>query len=269
MGLKGRLSLPFYQVDAFTDEVFSGNPAGVCLLEDPLEDQIMQQIAAENNLAETAFIRTDLSPYQIRWFTPTVEVDLCGHATLAAAYVLFNQKNSDDFVRFQSLRSGELIVIKNGEQLTLDFPVDQIIPIGIKNNWIEAIGTPILEAYKGRTDLILRVENESIVKEIQPDFASIKKWPYVGVIVTAKGSDVDFVSRFFGPAVGIDEDPVTGSAHTSLVAFWSKKLKKTKLSARQESKRQGNLLCEINGDRALITGNAQLYLKGEIYVPNH
>jgi PhzF family phenazine biosynthesis protein len=269
MGLKGRLSLPFYQVDAFTDEVFSGNPAGVCLLEDPLEDQIMQQIAAENNLAETAFIRTDLSPYQIRWFTPTVEVDLCGHATLAAAYVLFNQKNSDDVVRFQSLRSGELIVIKNGEQLTLDFPVDQIIPIGIKNNWIEAIGTPILEAYKGRTDLILRVENESIVKEIQPDFASIKKWPYVGVIVTAKGSDVDFVSRFFGPAVGIDEDPVTGSAHTSLVAFWSKKLKKTKLSARQESKRKGNLLCEINGDRALITGNAQLYLKGEIYVPNH
>jgi len=269
MGLKGLLSLPFYQVDAFTDEVFSGNPAGVCLLEDPLEDQIMQQIAAENNLAETAFIRTDLSPYQIRWFTPTVEVDLCGHATLAAAHVLYSEKNEGDDIRFQSLRSGELIVIKNGEHLTLDLPVDKIIPIGIKNEWIEAFGSPILEAYKGRTDLILRVENESIVKEIQPDFESIKRWPYVGVIVTAKGSDVDFVSRFFGPAVGIDEDPVTGSAHTSLVAFWSKKLKKTKLSARQESKRQGNLLCEINGDRALITGNAQLYLKGEIYVPNH
>jgi PhzF family phenazine biosynthesis protein len=229
----------------------------------------MQQIAAENNLAETAFIRTDLSPYQIRWFTPTVEVDLCGHATLAAAYVLFNEKNSEDVVRFQSLRSGELVVSKKKELLTLDFPVDQIIPIGIKNEWVEAIGSPILEAYTGRTDLILRVDNEDIVKEIQPDFESIKRWPYVGVIVTAKGSDVDFVSRFFGPAVGIDEDPVTGSAHTSLVVYWSKKLKKAKLSARLESKRQGNLLCEINGDRAFITGNAQLYLKGEIYVPNH
>ncbi|MEL0240577.1 MAG: PhzF family phenazine biosynthesis protein, partial [Flavobacteriaceae bacterium] len=121
----------------------------------------------------------------------------------------------------------------------------------------------------GRTDLILRVENEAVVKAIQPDFESIKRWPYVGVIVTAKGTDVDFVSRFFGPAVGINEDPVTGSAHTSLVVYWSKKLKKTKLSARQESKRKGDLLCEINGERALITGNAQLYLKGEIYVPNH
>jgi PhzF family phenazine biosynthesis protein len=269
MGVEDRISIPFYQVDAFTSKVFSGNPAGVCLLEGPLEDEVMQQIAAENNLAETAFIRTDLSPYQIRWFTPTVEVDLCGHATLAAAYVLFNEKNSEDVVRFQSLRSGELVVSKKTELLTLDFPVDQIIPIGIKNEWVEAIGSPILEAYNGRTDLILRVDNEDIVKEIQPDFESIKRWPYVGVIVTAKGSDVDFVSRFFGPAVGINEDPVTGSAHTSLVVYWSKKLKKTKLSARQESKRQGNLLCEINGDRALITGNAQLYLKGEIYVPNH
>lgn len=269
MGVKNRTSIPFYQVDAFTSKVFSGNPAGVCLLEEPLEDEVMQQIAAENNLAETAFIRIDLKPYQIRWFTPTVEVNLCGHATLASAYVLFKEKNIGDSIRFQSLRSGELIVTKNGERLTLDFPVDQIIPIGVKNEWVEAIGSPILEAYIGRTDLILRVENEAIVKEIQPDFASIKRWPYVGVIVTAKGADVDFISRFFGPAVGIDEDPVTGSAHTSLVVYWSKKLKKTKLSARQESKRQGNLLCEINGDRALITGNAQLYLKGEIYVPNH
>ena len=269
MDIKNRISLPFYQVDAFTNEVFSGNPAGVCLTEAPLEDQVMQQIAAENNLAETAFIRTDLSPYQIRWFTPTVEVDLCGHATLASAYILFNEKNFKEVIRFQSLRSGELMVTNNEDLLTLDFPVDKIIPISIKNEWIEAIGSPILEAYTGRTDLILQVENETIVKEIQPDFASIKRWPYVGVIVTAKGTDVDFVSRFFGPAVGVDEDPVTGSAHTSLVVYWSKKLKKTKLRARQESKRQGNLLCEINGERALITGKAQLYLKGEIYVPNH
>lgn len=269
MGIKDRTSIPFYQVDAFTSKVFSGNPAGVCLLEGRLEDEVMQQIAAENNLAETAFIRTDLEPFQIRWFTPTVEVDLCGHATLASAYVLFNEKNMKDVVRFQSLRSGELMVTKTEGRLTLDFPIDKIIPIGIKNEWIEAIGSPILEAYTGRTDLILRVENEAIVKAIQPDFESIKRWPYVGVIVTSKGTDVDFVSRFFGPAVGIDEDPVTGSAHTSLVVYWSKKLNKTKLSARQESKRQGNLLCEINGERALITGNAQLYLKGEIYVPNH
>jgi PhzF family phenazine biosynthesis protein len=269
MGVKDRTSIPFYQVDAFTSKVFSGNPAGVCLLEEPLEDEVMQQIAAENNLAETAFIRIDLKPYQIRWFTPTVEVDLCGHATLASAYVLFNEKNVKEIIRFQSLRSGELTVTKNEDRLTLDFPIDKIIPIGIKNEWIEAIGSPILEAYTGRTDLILRVENEAIVKAIQPDFESIKRWPYVGVIITAEGTDVDFVSRFFGPAVGINEDPVTGSAHTSLVVFWSKKLKKTKLSARQESKRQGNLLCEINGERALITGNAQLYLKGKIYVPNH
>jgi len=269
MDIKDRTRLPFYQVDAFTSKVFSGNPAGVCVLEGPLEDGIMQQIAAENNLAETAFIRTDLKPFQIRWFTPTVEVDLCGHATLAAAYVLFIEKNITDIIRFQSLRSGELMVTANEDCLTLDFPIDQIIPIGIKNEWIEAIGSPILEAYTGRTDLILRVENEAFVKKIQPDFESIKKWPYIGVIVTAKGTDVDFVSRFFGPAVGIDEDPVTGSAHTSIVVYWSQKLKKTKLKARQESKRQGDLLCEINGERALITGNAQLYLKGEIYVPNH
>jgi PhzF family phenazine biosynthesis protein len=269
MGVKDRTSIPFYQVDAFTSKVFSGNPAGVCLLEEPLEDEVMQQIAAENNLAETAFIRIDLKPYQIRWFTPTVEVDLCGHATLASAYVLFNEKNVKDVIRFQSLRSGELIVTKNEDRLTLDFPIDKIIPVGIKNEWIEAIGSPIIEAYTGRTDLILRVENEAVVKAIQPDFENIKRWPYVGVIITAKGTDVDFVSRFFGPAVGINEDPVTGSAHTSLVVYWSKKLKKTTLSARQESKRQGDLLCEINGERALITGNAQLYLKGEIYVPNH
>ena len=269
MGIKDRTSIPFYQVDAFTSKVFSGNPAGVCLLEKPLEDEVMQQIAAENNLAETAFIRIDLKPYQIRWFTPTVEVDLCGHATLASAYVLFNEKNVKDVIRFQSLRSGELTVTKNEDLLTLDFPSDQIIPFGIKNEWIEAIGSPILEAYTGRTDLILRVENEAVVKAIQPDLESIKRWPYVGVIVNAKGNDVDFVSRFFGPAVGINEDPVTGSAHTSLVVYWSKKLNKTKLSARQESERKGDLLCEINGERALITGNAQLYLKGEIYVPHH
>lgn len=269
MGIENRTCIPFYQVDAFTTKVFSGNPAGVCLLEGPLKDEIMQQIAAENNLAETAFIRTDLEPFQIRWFTPTVEVDLCGHATLASAYVLFKLKDVKEVIRFQSLRSGELTVAKNEDLLTLDFPIDQIIPIGIKNEWIEAIGSPILEAYTGRTDLVLRVENEAIVKDLQPDFEMIKRWPFVGVIVTAKGTDVDFVSRFFGPAVGIDEDPVTGSAHTSLVAYWSKKLKKTTLSARQESKRKGHLLCEINGERALITGNAQLYLKGEIYVPNH
>ena len=140
MDIKDRISLPFYQVDAFTNEVFSGNPAGVCLLEAPLEDQVMQQIAAENNLAETAFIRTDLSPYQIRWFTPTVEVDLCGHATLASAYILFNEKNFKDVIRFQSLRSGELMVTNNEDLLTLDFPIDKIIPISIKNEWIEEIG---------------------------------------------------------------------------------------------------------------------------------
>jgi PhzF family phenazine biosynthesis protein len=269
MDIKDHISLPFYQVDAFTNEVFSGNPAGVCLLEEPLEDEVMQQIAAENNLAETAFIRIDLKPYQIRWFTPTVEVDLCGHATLASAYVLFSEKTVKEVIQFQSLRSGELTVTKNKDLLTLNFPIDKIMPIGIKNEWIETIGSPILEAYTGRTDLILRVENEAVVKAIQPDFENIKRWPYVGVIITAKGTDVDFVSRFFGPAVGINEDPVTGSAHTSLVVYWSKKLKKTKLSARQESERKGDLLCEINGERALITGNAQLYLKGEIYVPNH
>ena len=154
MSIENSTCIPFYQVDAFTTKVFSGNPAGVCLLEGPLEDEIMQQIAAENNLAETAFIRTDLEPFQIGWFTPTVEVDLCGHATLASAYVLFNEKNIKDNVRFQSLHSGELMVTKREDLLTLDFPIDQIIPIGVKNEWIEAIGSPILEAYTGRTDLI-------------------------------------------------------------------------------------------------------------------
>lgn len=259
--------IKIYQVDAFTDRLFSGNPAAVCILDAWINEEIMQSIAAENNLAETAFVVPEGNTYEIRWFTPAVEVDLCGHATLAAAFVLFSCVGlKDSEVVFFSPRSGELRVTQQGETLCLDFPPDTLTQYNNLEQIKRCIGIPVKEAYKGKTDYIAIVDTEEEVRNLKPNLAEVVKLPGRGLIVTAKGNDADFVSRFFAPQAGINEDPVTGSAHTSLIPIWSEKLGKTKLSARQLSARGGKLLCEYRKDRCLIGGEAMLYMTGEINI---
>jgi PhzF family phenazine biosynthesis protein len=261
------VTIKLYQVDAFAEKIFSGNPAAVCPLNDWLPEQLMQDIAMENNLAETAFFVKKGDQYEIRWFTPSVEVDLCGHATLASAHVLFNHENhKGDSIIFYSHRSGILTVKREQQQLTLDFPVDVLKQIDVTDeHWIP-FGLRPQELYRGKTDFMMVFENESQIKNLKPDFKLVNNLDCRGVIVTAKGDTVDFVSRFFAPQSGIDEDPVTGSAHTTLTPYWSKKLGKKTLSAIQLSKRRGILTCTDNGERVLISGQAKLYLKGEILV---
>lgn len=278
-----------YQLDAFTDRLFTGNPAAVVPLAEWLPDEQMQQIALENNLAETAFyVKTDQEAhYHIRWFTPTVEVDLCGHATLATAYVVFFLEDkpladqSIDQIFFDS-RSGSLKVCR-GENgwLTLDFPADTIQKPNLQPPaLLTSIQEKPLAIFKGRTDYLLVYETQAQIEALQPDFREMSTVPARGVIVTAPGrvsdssdsdQSVDFVSRFFGPQSGIDEDPVTGSAHTTLVPYWAEKLGKTELTARQLSKRGGYLRCKLNNDgdtaaRVDISGQVQLYMTGEIYL---
>jgi PhzF family phenazine biosynthesis protein len=256
-----------YQVDAFTDEIFKGNPAAVCPLVTWLKDDIMQKIAMENNLSETAFYIKAGDHYHIRWFTPTVEVDLCGHATLATAFVLFNyEKHEGNIIRLKSLRSGELTVIKSGELLTLNFPAD-IIAEAEQNTTIgECFNIKPKKIYRGKTDYMFVFGSETDISNLVPDLNQIRSLDCRGVIVTAPGENVDFVSRFFGPQSGVDEDPVTGSAHTTLTPYWSQRLGKKSLTAVQLSARKGFLNCKINGDRVEISGNCILYLKGEIYI---
>ncbi len=259
--------IKMYQVDAFTDKLFAGNPAAVCLLDKWLKDELLQSIANENNLAETAFVVSNGNCFEIRWFTPTVEVDLCGHATLASAFVLFNILNHpENVLKFHSKRSGCLAVESKDNFLFLDFPTDSIELVSAEQyNIIEqCIGLNLIELYKGKTDYMAVIESENSLQHLQPDFTEITKLKARGLIVTAKGDAVDFVSRFFAPQSGINEDPVTGSAHTSLIPYWSNRLNKNKLIARQISKRGGQLLCEFKDQRCLIGGNARLYLTGEI-----
>lgn len=259
--------IPIYQVDAFTHAPFSGNPAAVCVLTDPVNEETMQNIAAENNLAETAFITRGSDEWLIRWFTPVTEVDLCGHATLASAYVVLNilEPQSDE-VTFRSRTMGTLIVRKRGELLELDFPADQVRECALPDLVRDSLGKDPRECYMGRSDYMLLFDSESDILALKPDFRKLALADGRGVIVTAPGSDVDFVSRFFAPQAGIDEDPVTGSAHTTLTPFWSARLGRQKMKARQLSARGGLLVCTDNGDRTLIAGRAILYLKGEIYV---
>jgi PhzF family phenazine biosynthesis protein len=259
------MKIQLYQVDAFTDTLFGGNPAAVCPLQDWPESNIMQHIAAENNLAETAFFVDKGSHYELRWFTPEVEVDLCGHATLASGYVLFHHLNyQGNEIRFQS-KSGILKVTRKDDLITLDFPASHCIPVGNMETLADALGYHPLEVYKAR-DYLALFSNEKTILQIQPDFEKLKTLDCLGIIVTAPGNRSDFVSRFFAPAVGINEDPVTGSAHTMLIPFWAEKLKKNKLHAYQLSKRGGELFCELAGDRVLISGKAVTYLAGKISV---
>jgi PhzF family phenazine biosynthesis protein len=259
--------IKIFQVDAFTDVLFKGNPAAVCLLNTWLEEDIMQQIAAENNLAETAFIVKNKDLYEIRWFTPVVEVDLCGHATMASAHVLFEHMHYPyNTIRFLSSKNGVLLVSRKKELLTLDFPVDILEPCQAPAGLFEALGLKAAEIYQGREDLLLVYPSQVDIQNIQADFAKLRQVNCRGIIITAAGDDCDFVSRFFGPAVGINEDPVTGSAHTSLAPYWSTRLKRNNLSARQLSSRGGQLWCEVKKDRVLISGQAITYLCGEIII---
>ncbi len=261
------MRITLYQVDAFTDRVFGGNPAAVCILEDWLDEQLMQNIAAENNLPETAFAVKPDGDYEIRWFTPKSEVDLCGHATLATAHVLYQHIHfPGEKIVFQSMRSGQLAVYREGDLLTLDFPADTLEQVEVPQNLVDAIGKAPLECYRGRSDYLLLFDNQGDIETISPNFVQLEGLDTRGIIVTAPGRETDFVSRFFAPRLEINEDPVTGSAHTTLTPFWSGRLGKEALTARQLSKRKGDLNCKLHGSRVHIAGKAVTYLVGEIKI---
>ena len=254
-----------YQVDAFAHEVFQGNPAAVCILDQWPDEALMQKVANENNLSETAFAVPVGECFEIRWFTPEMEVELCGHATLATAHVLFNHlEHQGDRICFDSIYSGRLTVKRSGELLTLDFPVDRMEEMVVPELIVTALLTPPLKAFRGKTDFMFVFASESEIETMEPDFGLLAQVGGRGVIVTAPGNDVDFVSRFFAPQTGINEDPVTGSAHTSLTPYWSRVLGKKRLIARQLSFRGGELVCEDRGERVEISGHAVTYMIGEI-----
>lgn len=259
-------TLPLYQFDAFTDTPLRGNPAAVVPLEAWLDDALLQAIACENNLSETAFIVGGNGRYHLRWFTPAVEVDLCGHATLAAgaAIITFIEPQATRLI-FDT-RSGELIVTRSGDQLQMDFPAQSSQRFTDTLLLQEYFGIAPQQVWLG-ADLMLVFDDAYEVQQLKPDFSALKQLPGRGVICTARGDDCDFVSRFFAPKAGIDEDPVTGSAHCQLTPYWSRVLGKTTLSARQISARGGVVGCELAGERVLLRGDARLYLKGEIYLP--
>lgn len=257
--------MKIYQVDAFTDEVFKGNPAAVVPLEQWLPTETMQQIAAENNLAETAFFVKENENYHIKWFTPTVEIELCGHATLASAFVLFNYLHYDkDEIRFNCM-VGELLVKKEGEYITLNFPSDGGVEVEDVSSLEQHLGLKIRHAKMGRTKYLVEVDSEELIRNYKPDFQKIKNIDKQ-VIITARGSDVDFVSRFFAPNSGVDEDPVTGSAHCVLIPYWAEKLHKQELTAMQLSNRTGFLKCKNLNERVEMSGKGFCYLIGEIFI---
>jgi PhzF family phenazine biosynthesis protein len=259
------MNLDIFQIDAFTSEPFGGNPAAVVPLKEWLPDATMQSIALENNLSETAYFVKEGDKYHIRWFTPAVEVALCGHATLASAYVLFEVlKAADTSITFLS-KSGELRVDREGDRLVLDFPAIFPDRIGSADAVVAALGSQPTEIYKGM-DYMLIFDTEETIAALDPDFHALYATDARGVIATAPGTSVDFVSRFFAPGSGIDEDPVTGSSHCALTPYWAKRLGKNRLTARQISARGGDLFCEFAGERVKIGGQATLYLKGQIFV---
>lgn len=260
------MTIPIYQVDAFTLGPFSGNPAAVCPLDAWLDDTSMQNIAAENNLAETAFIVAREQGYELRWFTPTVEVDLCGHATLAAGYVVLSYLQPQlESVSFQSV-SGKLTVTRDGERLSMDFPARAPTQVSVSEALSDALGKAPSEVHLSR-DVLAVYDDEASVRALSPDQAKLAALDEgFGVIVSAKGDEVDFVSRFFVPKGGIAEDPVTGSAHCTLVPYWAEQLGRSRLVAQQVSARGGELLCEHRGDRVVMSGHCTLFLTGNIHV---
>jgi PhzF family phenazine biosynthesis protein len=259
------MRIPLYHVDAFSDKAFGGNPAAVCPLPSWIDDGLMQSIAAENNLAETAFFAPAASGYRIRWFTPKVEVELCGHATLASAYVIFEHLVRDSqSVTFDS-KSGPLRVDRRGDMLVLDFPVLSPVPRAPMPALAAALGTTPLETLQAQS-LLAVLGSERDVRALNPDFVAMRQLESFGVIVTAPGDHVDFVSRFFAPKQGIPEDPATGGAHCTLTPYWTSRLGKTALHAQQVSARGGELWCELAGDRVKIAGHVKPYFFGNIDV---
>jgi len=266
------MKIPVFQIDAFTYEPFSGNPAAVCQLDEWLTEEQMLQIAEEMNLSETAFfVKRRDGDFDLRWFTPTVEVDLCGHATLASTFVITERLETDrDLIGFHT-RSGYLTASRNGDLVTLDFPINrpsQIDDADLIEQVAAALGDRPLEVWSANTTIAV-YENENQVRNLKPDFDAVAQLPEPWVAATARGSEtgIDFISRFFVPTAGINEDPVTGSSHTILAPYWANRLGKTDFTARQISRRGGTLKCEVRGDRVLISGKAVQTLEGVITLP--
>lgn len=262
------MTIPIYQADAFTDKLFGGNPAAVCPLTEWLPDEVMQRIAMENNLAETAFfVENGDGTYLLRWFTPELEIDLCGHATLASAHILFTELGyAQDTIHFNTVKAGTLVVTRIGDTYSMNFPSRPPYPAELPAGLIEALGASAPSEVLRSRDYMLVYEDEADILNMQPDHAALAKIDTLGVIVTAAGTEVDFVSRFFAPAAGVAEDPVTGSAHCNLIPYWAERLGKKQLHAWQVSARKGELWCELQGDRVLMAGKAVTYLRGEINI---
>lgn len=259
------MTIPFFEVVAFTGRLFAGNPAGVCVLEQWLPNETLQAIAAENNLPETAFIIERAEHFDLRWMTPTVEVELCGHATLASAHVIFEHLGrAGSLVRFQS-RSGKLTVERSSDRLVLDFPSQPARAGARSDKLVEGLRAEPKAVLKGR-DYLAVFETEDEVAAIDPDFGVVAQLDAQGVIATAPGKNCDFVSRYFAPGAGIPEDPATGSTHCALIPYWSKRLGKRELFARQISPRGGELFCEDRGDRVGIGGRAMTYVEGKLHL---
>jgi PhzF family phenazine biosynthesis protein len=257
------LKLKQYQVDAFTDKVFGGNPAAVVPLSSWPDDSLLQAIAEENNLSETAFFVSSEKGFQLRWFTPLKEVDLCGHATLATAHVIFEILGYSKRVATFETRSGDLFVEKKGQRLEMNFPVRPPVPREFSETLAKALGQLPIEVLAA-DDYLAVFDSESTVRAITPNQALLGELDLRGIIVTAPGTDVDFVSRFFAPKYGIHEDPVTGSAHCTLAPYWANKLGKNILTAKQVSKRGGNITCQVKADRVFLSGSAVTFMEAEI-----
>ncbi|MBN2433460.1 MAG: PhzF family phenazine biosynthesis protein [Acidobacteria bacterium] len=261
------MRITMFQVDAFTDRLFAGNPAAVCPLDEWLPDEILRQIAAENNLSETAFFVPADQEFELRWFTPVSEVDLCGHATLATAHVLFRHLGFDrDLIPFRTRQRGRVHVERSGDRLVLDFPAWAPVATKPPASLLAGLAPKPRQVFLSR-DYLALYDHEDQIATLVPDYGALSRVDVTGIIVTAPGRESDFVSRFFAPREGIPEDPVTGSAHCTLAPFWAERLGKTELYARQLSPRGGELFCRLSGDRVKIGGRAVTYLEGKIEVP--
>jgi PhzF family phenazine biosynthesis protein len=257
------MEIDLFQVDAFAEQVFEGNPAAVCPLKSWIADELLQKIAMANNLSETAFFVPNQDTFQLRWFTPSHEVDLCGHATLAAAHVLFAHLHYQKSKICFTTKSGNLLVTKKSDGLEMDFPASMPKPVVPPDNLLLGLGIKP-KAVHAAFDYIIELEDEQSVMELSPDLFLWKTLDLRGVVVTAPSTDVDFVSRCFFPKLNVDEDPVTGSAHCELAPYWALKLAKNNLKAKQLSARTGLISCQLQGDRVLLTGKAEDYMRGKI-----
>ncbi|MGJ8685863.1 MAG: PhzF family phenazine biosynthesis protein [Spongiibacteraceae bacterium] len=260
------VNIKLFQLDSFTDKVFSGNPAAVCPLDSWLDDAMMQSIAAENNLSETAFFVGANGKYELRWFTPVDEVDLCGHATLASAQVIMTELEPDCSQITFSTRSGDLYVGRDGDTYIMDFPARVPRTVDVPAALLAAVSIAP-QAVLADEDYLLIYNSQSDIEQLKVDLEKLKRIPLRGVIVTSPGDDVDFVSRFFAPKLAIDEDPVTGSAHCALTPYWAEKMAKTKFVAKQLSQRGGTINCELDGSRVKLSGQCVKYLEGNVWLP--